>query len=51
MMKLLPVVFGILFFTFPAGLVLYILVNTSLTIVQQWIIKRRVNVPAGAEAA
>ncbi|TVQ87323.1 MAG: membrane protein insertase YidC [Deltaproteobacteria bacterium] len=40
-MKLMPLVFGILFFSFPSGLVLYIFVNMLLTFVQQWYIKRR----------
>jgi len=40
MMKLMPLIFGFFFFTFPSGLVLYIFVNMCLTIVQQWIIKR-----------
>ena len=40
-MKLMPLVFGILFFSFPSGLVLYIFVNMLLTILQQWYIKRR----------
>lgn len=40
-MKFMPIFIGFLFFTFPSGLVLYIFVNTSLTIVQQWFIKRR----------
>ena len=41
MMKLMPLVFGVLFFTFPSGLVLYIFCNMCLTILQQWVIKRR----------
>lgn len=40
-MKFMPLVIGFLFFTFPSGLVLYIFVNTTLTIIQQWFIKRR----------
>ena len=40
MMKALPLVFGIFFFSFPAGLVVYIFVNMVLTIFQQWIIRR-----------
>ena len=51
LMRLMPLVFGILFFTFPAGLVLYVFVNTSLSVAQQWVIKRGMNAPAGAEAA
>jgi len=40
-MKFMPLIFGVLFFTFPSGLVLYIFVNMLLTILQQWFIKRR----------
>ncbi len=41
MLKLMPLVFGILFFTFPSGLVIYIFCNTGLSILQQWLIKRQ----------
>jgi len=40
MMMLLPVVFTIMFLSFPTGLVIYWLVNNLLTIGQQWIIYR-----------
>jgi YidC/Oxa1 family membrane protein insertase len=39
-MKIMPVVFSIFFFFFPAGLVLYWLVNNILSIAQQWQITR-----------
>jgi YidC/Oxa1 family membrane protein insertase len=48
MMKLMPLVFGLFFFTFPSGLVLYIFVNMCLTILQQWIIKRQFGTKAPA---
>jgi YidC/Oxa1 family membrane protein insertase len=35
-MKIMPVAFSIFFFFFPAGLVLYWLVNNVLSIIQQW---------------
>lgn len=35
-MKIMPVAFSIMFFFFPAGLVLYWLVNNVLSIAQQW---------------
>jgi YidC/Oxa1 family membrane protein insertase len=35
MMTFLPIIFGFIFYTMPAGLVLYWLVNTVLTVVQQ----------------
>ncbi len=40
MMMALPVIFTVMFLTFPAGLVVYWLVNNILTIGQQWIIYR-----------
>jgi YidC/Oxa1 family membrane protein insertase len=39
-MKIMPIVFSIFFFFFPAGLVLYWLVNNMLSIAQQWQITR-----------
>ena len=35
MMKMMPLIFGVMFFWFPAGLVLYWVVNNLLTIAQQ----------------
>lgn len=40
MMMLMPVVFTVLFLSFPAGLVLYWTVNNILSISQQWFITR-----------
>ncbi len=42
MMKIMPVVFSVLFAFFPAGLVLYYVVNGGLGLLQQWIITRRI---------
>jgi len=42
-MKFMPFVFSIFFFFFPAGLVLYWLVNNILSILQQWQIQRMFN--------
>ncbi len=39
-MQILPIAFSIFFFFFPAGLVLYSLVNNVLSIAQQWQITR-----------
>jgi YidC/Oxa1 family membrane protein insertase len=39
-MKIMPIVFSVFFFFFPAGLVLYWLVNNVLSIAQQWRITR-----------
>ncbi len=40
-MKMMPVIFSVVFFFFPAGLVLYSIVNSSLSIAQQWVITRK----------
>lgn len=42
MMKIMPVAFSVLFAFFPAGLVLYYVVNGGLGLLQQWIITRRI---------
>ncbi len=42
MMKIMPVGFSVLFAFFPAGLVLYYVVNGGLGLLQQWIITRRI---------
>lgn len=39
-MKIMPIAFSIIFFFFPAGLVLYSIVNNVLSISQQWYITR-----------
>ncbi len=41
MMQIMPVVFSVVFFFFPAGLVLYSVVNNALSIAQQWAINRK----------
>jgi YidC/Oxa1 family membrane protein insertase len=41
MMKIMPVMFTVLFLFFPAGLVLYWLVNNVLSIAQQWYVTRQ----------
>jgi len=41
-MMIMPFAFGIMFFFFPAGLVLYWLVNNILSIAQQWQITRMI---------
>ncbi len=45
MMWLMPLMFSVMFFFFPAGLVLYWLTNNLLSIAQQWIINTRMGVP------
>ena len=52
-MKIMPIAFSIFFFFFPAGLVLYWLVNNILSIAQQWQINgaiERANQKPGAKA-
>ncbi len=40
LMKTMPIIFSVIFFFFPAGLVLYSVVNNILSIAQQWYITR-----------
>jgi len=44
MMWIMPLVFSVMFFVFPAGLVLYWLTNNLLSIAQQWFINRKLGV-------
>ena len=48
-MMMMPLIFGFMFFWFPAGLVLYWVVNNVLSIAQQWQITRLID--AGGKAA
>ncbi len=41
MMKMMPLFFAFIMFSFPSGLVMYFCVNMLLTIIQQYIIRRR----------
>ena len=45
-MKVMPVVFSVFFFFFPAGLVLYWLVNNILSIAQQWYVNKSIHAAA-----
>ncbi len=45
LMWFMPLAFSIMFFFFPAGLVLYWITNNVLSIAQQWIINTRMGVP------
>jgi YidC/Oxa1 family membrane protein insertase len=51
MMMILPLVFSVMFFFFPSGLVLYWLVNNIYSIAQQWLIIRRFEQERAAKAA
>nr|WP_297354872.1 membrane protein insertase YidC [uncultured Caldimonas sp.] len=44
MMWIMPLVFSVMFFLFPAGLVLYWLTNNILSIAQQYVINKRLGV-------
>ncbi|MEJ5895258.1 MAG: membrane protein insertase YidC [Aquabacterium sp.] len=44
MMWIMPLLFSVMFFFFPAGLVLYWLTNNILSIAQQWMINRQLGV-------
>lgn len=42
MMVIMPLVFGVMFFFFASGLVLYWLTNNVLSIAQQWYVNRQI---------
>jgi YidC/Oxa1 family membrane protein insertase len=44
MMWIMPLVFSLMFFSFPAGLVLYWLTNNLLSIAQQYVINKKLGV-------
>jgi YidC/Oxa1 family membrane protein insertase len=44
MMWIMPLAFSVMFFFFPAGLVLYWLTNNLLSIAQQWVINKQLGV-------
>ncbi len=41
-MMFMPLFFGVMFFFFPAGLVLYWVVNQILSLTQQWYVTRQI---------
>jgi YidC/Oxa1 family membrane protein insertase len=41
-MAAMPFIFGVMFFFFPAGLVLYWLVNNCISIAQQWYVTEQI---------
>jgi YidC/Oxa1 family membrane protein insertase len=45
MMWFMPLIFSVMFFFFPAGLVVYYVTNNLLSIAQQWFINHRMGVP------
>ena len=48
-MMMMPILFTVMFLWFPAGLVLYWVVNNTLSIAQQWQINRMI--AGGTKAA
>ncbi|MED5606508.1 MULTISPECIES: membrane protein insertase YidC [Pseudomonas] len=50
-MKLMPIIFTFFFLWFPAGLVLYWVVNNCLSIAQQWYITRQIEGASKAKTA
>ncbi len=50
MMRLMPIMFTVLFLFFPAGLVLYWLVNNLLSMAQQWYVMRQTEAGHAAKA-
>ena len=47
-MMFMPIIFSVMFFFFPSGLVLYWVVNNILSITQQWFITRNLQPPKAA---
>ena len=50
LMQIMPIAFSVVFFFFPAGLVLYSIVNNVLSIAQQWYITRGLQAEANGVA-
>ena len=50
-MMFLPIVFSIMFFFFPSGLVLYWIVNNVLSIAQQWYVEKKMKAEKEAKAS
>lgn len=50
MMKFMPLMFGVMFAFFPAGLVLYYIVNGLCRLAQQWWVTRRIDRAEAAKA-
>ncbi|MFB4391204.1 MULTISPECIES: membrane protein insertase YidC [unclassified Pseudomonas] len=50
-MKMMPIIFTFFFLWFPAGLVLYWVVNNCLSIAQQWYITRKIEAATANNAA
>ncbi len=48
-MKMMPIIFTFFFLWFPAGLVLYWVVNNLLSILQQWMITRQIEAKAATK--
>jgi YidC/Oxa1 family membrane protein insertase len=51
LLQYMPIAFSVMFIFFPAGLVLYWLVNNVLTILQQWHVNRMLEKEAALVAA
>jgi YidC/Oxa1 family membrane protein insertase len=51
MMMLMPLIFGVFMLNLPAGLTLYMLVNSLVSIIQQFILNKKLNIPHGSAVA
>jgi len=51
MMMFMPLIFTVMFLSFPSGLVIYWLLNNVLSIAQQLYINKKLNVPGGNECS
>jgi len=43
---MMPIIFSIFFFFFPAGLVLYWFINNVLSMMQQWYVNKQIHTSA-----
>jgi len=46
LMMIMPIVFSVFFFFFPAGLVLYWFINNVLSMLQQWFVNKQIHAAA-----
>jgi YidC/Oxa1 family membrane protein insertase len=47
MMMFMPLMFGAFMLSLPSGLTLYMLVNAMVSIIQQFILNKKLNIPNG----
>lgn len=50
MLQFMPVIFGVFMLLLPAGLNIYMVVNSATSIAQQWVLNRKLGITPGANA-